>query len=63
MGKFKVGDKVRLSAGSTYFVIIGTIFTITDILEDDIEFPIVVRAKEYGDSDLFFQEDELILWE
>lgn len=64
MGNFKVGDKVRLQEGNkTFFYLIKTTFTITDILEDDIDFPIVVRSKEYGDTDLFFCEDELILWE
>lgn len=62
-GDFRIGVKCRITENSR--VLLGLIddveYTIKDILQDYIEYPIVLKAEEFGENWYqFFRSDELI---
>ena len=60
----EIGNKVRMTeqTAKRFYFPSDTEFTITDILEDNVPYQIVVNAKEFGkDWVEFFKQEELIL--
>lgn len=63
MKKFKVGDRCYITENAKDGLGLpdGIVYTIKDIIEDDVEFQIVLNAEEFGkDWVQFFKADELI---
>lgn len=65
MNKFKVGDKVRLTEESLSYLSLPDVeYTIIDILDERLIFPIVISLESVGrgkDSKEFFSQDEIEL--
>jgi hypothetical protein len=63
MKNLKVGDKCYITENAKVGLGLpdGIEYTIKDILKDDVDFPIVLNAEEFGkDWVEFFREEELI---
>jgi hypothetical protein len=63
MKNFKVGDKCYITENAKVGLGLpdGVEYTIKDILQEDVEFQIVLNAKEFGkDWVQFFRAEELI---
>jgi len=64
MRTLKKGDKVRMTEATAekWDYPTDTVFTIIDILEDDLPYQLVVNATEFGkDWVQFFDDEELVL--
>jgi hypothetical protein len=62
--KLKIGDKCFITENAKTLLGLpdGIEFTIKDILQEDVEYQIVLNAEEFGkDWVEFFNEDEIIL--
>lgn len=64
MKELKIGDKCRITTDAKRWVRVheDVEFTIKDILQQDVSFPIVLTAEEFGEDWYeFFKREEIIL--
>lgn len=62
----KIGDKCYIAENAKVLLGLpdGIEYTVKDILQEDVEYKIVLNAKEFGEDWVqFFKEEELILTE
>lgn len=64
MNSINIGDKVYITENSKTLLGLpeGIEYTVIDILKEDVEFKVVLNAKEFGSDWVeFFKPEEIIL--